>query len=53
MPRVGSSYVYDQHGCGHSDRPDDDSLWTLESFVAEVQAVRDTLELDRVHLLGT
>ena len=44
---------YDQLGCGHSDRPDDDSLWTLELFVSEVQAVRDALGLDRVHLLGT
>jgi pimeloyl-ACP methyl ester carboxylesterase len=44
---------YDQLGCGRSDRPDDDSLWTLELFVSEVQAVRDALGLDRVHLLGT
>lgn len=44
---------YDQHGCGHSDRPDDDSLWTLEAFVEEVQVVRDHLGLDRVHVLGT
>jgi pimeloyl-ACP methyl ester carboxylesterase len=45
--------LYDQLGCGESDRPDDDSLWTLELFVSEVQAVRDALGLDRVHLLGT
>ena len=44
---------YDQLGCGNSDRPDDDSLWTLELFVSEVQAVRDALGLDRVHVLGT
>src|SRR4029079_3805074 len=44
---------YDQHGCGHSDRPDDESLWTLESFVAEVQAVRGALGRERIHLLGT
>jgi pimeloyl-ACP methyl ester carboxylesterase len=44
---------YDQLGCGDSDRPDDDSLWTLDLFVSEVQAVRDALGLDRVHLLGT
>ena len=35
--------AYDQLGCGDSDRPDDDSLWTLELFVSEVQAVRDAL----------
>jgi pimeloyl-ACP methyl ester carboxylesterase len=45
--------LYDQLGCGESDRPDDDSLWTVELFVSEVQAVRDALGLDRVHLLGT
>jgi pimeloyl-ACP methyl ester carboxylesterase len=45
--------LYDQLGCGDSDRPDDDSLWTLELFVAEVAAVREALGLDRVHLLGT
>ena len=45
--------LYDQLGCGDSDRPDHDSLWTLELFVSEVQAVRDHLGLDRVHLLGT
>ena len=45
--------LYDQLGCGDSDRPDDDSLWTLDLFVSEVQAVRDALGLDRVHLLGT
>jgi pimeloyl-ACP methyl ester carboxylesterase len=45
--------LYDQLGCGDSDRPDDDSLWTLELFVAEVRAVRDALGLRRVHLLGT
>jgi pimeloyl-ACP methyl ester carboxylesterase len=45
--------LYDQLGCGESDRPDDDSLWTVDHFVSEVQAVRDALGLDRVHLLGT
>jgi proline-specific peptidase len=43
---------YDQLGCGKSDIPDDDSLWTPERFAREVQAVRDGLGLDRVHLLG-
>lgn len=43
---------YDQLGCGKSDIPDDTSLWVAERFAREVQAVRDTLGLDRVHLLG-
>jgi proline-specific peptidase len=45
--------VYDQLGCGNSDRPDDPDLWTVELFRSEVQAVRDALGLDRIHLLGT
>ena len=45
--------VYDQLGCGNSDRPDDPELWTLALFLDEVQTVRDELGLDRIHLLGT
>ncbi|MEV5973068.1 proline iminopeptidase-family hydrolase [Streptomyces sp. NPDC051921] len=43
---------YDQLGCGRSDHPDDPSLWTLDTFVGELAAVRETLRLDPVHLLG-
>ena len=43
---------YDQLGCGNSERPDDDSLWILERFVAELGQVRDALGLERVHILG-
>jgi proline-specific peptidase len=44
---------YDQIGCGRSwvEKPAD--FWTVELFVREVQAVRDALELDRVHLFGS
>lgn len=45
--------LYDQLGCGGSDRPDDPELWTLQLFLDELQRVRDDLGLDRVHLLGT
>jgi pimeloyl-ACP methyl ester carboxylesterase len=45
--------LYDQLGCGSSDRPDDPDLWTLELFLDELQTVRDALGLDRIHLLGT
>jgi proline iminopeptidase len=44
---------FDQLGCGRSDRPDDDSLWTVERFVEEVEAVRTALELERFHLFGS
>lgn len=44
--------AYDQLGCGESDRPADNSLWTLERYVEEVEIVRTTLGLGKVHLLG-
>jgi len=44
--------VYDQLGCGRSDRPDDPSLWTLDRAVAEVEKVRRALDLDPCHLIG-
>ncbi len=44
--------MWDQLGGGRSDRPDDDSLWTVDRFVTEVEAVRTKLGLGRVHLLG-
>ncbi len=45
--------LYDQLGCGSSDRPDDPELWTLELFLDEVGTVRSALRLDRIHLLGS
>ncbi|MCL6452386.1 MAG: proline iminopeptidase-family hydrolase [Alicyclobacillus sp.] len=44
--------LYDQLGCGKSDRPDDPALWTTERFVRELAALREALGLDEVHLLG-
>ncbi|WP_435611052.1 proline iminopeptidase-family hydrolase [Streptomyces sp. C10-9-1] len=43
---------YDQLGCGRSDHPDDPALRVMETFVDEVAAVRETLGLDRAHVLG-
>jgi len=44
--------LYDQLGSGNSSRPSDRSLWTVELFLAELDAVRQALGLDRFHLLG-
>jgi proline iminopeptidase len=44
--------VYDQLGCGSSDRPGE-LEWSLELFRDETAAVRRELGLDRIHLLGT
>jgi proline-specific peptidase len=43
---------YDQLGCGRSDQPDDESLWTVDRFVEELATVRQVLGLDRLHLFG-
>src|SRR5918911_5719625 len=43
---------YDQLGCGRSDRGDE-SLWTVETYVEEVGAVREALGLERIHLFGS
>jgi len=44
--------VYDQIGCGKSDRPKDIE-WNVGVFREEVDAVREQLRLERIHLLGT
>lgn len=43
---------YDQLGCGHSERPEDRSLWRIERFVRELAQVRAALGLERMHLYG-
>ena len=44
---------YDQLGCGRSSLPEaKPEMWTVDLFVAEVDAVRAALGLDRLHLLG-
>jgi L-proline amide hydrolase len=43
---------YDQLGCGRSPYPEDPSKWTVELFLQEVDAVREALGLDEVHLVG-
>ena len=44
---------YDQIGCGRSGGPrDDPDFYDARLFVDELQAVRDALGLERVHLLG-
>jgi len=44
--------LYDQIGCGKSDRPSDIE-WSVDVFRDEVAAVRDQFGLERIHLLGT
>src|SRR3989440_4239676 len=44
--------LYDQIGCGNSDRPQDIE-WSVAVFREEVDTVREHLGLERIHLLGT
>src|SRR3954465_7421382 len=44
--------LYDQIGCGKSDRPTDIE-WSVGVFRDEVVALRQQLALERIHLLGT
>ena len=43
---------YDQLGAGNSDRPEDDSLWTLNRYIDEVETVRAALNIENFHLFG-
>lgn len=43
---------YDQLGCGKSDRPNDNNLWTIDRFVRELEEVLSFLKLDKYHILG-
>jgi proline-specific peptidase len=44
---------YDQLGSGESDRPDDPSLWTVETFLDQLRSVREGLGLERLHIFGS
>src|SRR4051794_13330196 len=44
--------VYDQLGCGRSERPADPALWELDRFVDELDALLAELGLAQFHLLG-
>lgn len=44
--------LYDQLGGGGSDRPDDDSLWRVERFVEELDALRAGLGIERFSVFG-
>ena len=47
-----SVIFYDQLGAGHSDRPNDTTLWQIPRFVKELQTVRDTLGLGEIYIFG-
>ncbi len=54
LTRYGYRVVlFDQLGVGRSDLPSDPALFTLAHNVEEVEAIRGSLELGRVHLMGS
>ena len=44
--------LYDQLGCGKSDRSKDKSFWTIEHYTEELDDIRKELGLERLHILG-
>ncbi len=44
--------MYDQIGCGLSSMPDDKSLWTKETWIEELIALRTFLDIKECHILG-
>jgi proline iminopeptidase len=44
--------LYDQLGCGLSDRPSDTSLWTVDFFVEELEALRKHLGYTKINIIG-
>ena len=44
--------MLDPRGTGDSDRPRDDPRYDLEDYAADVEAVREHLDLERLDLLG-
>lgn len=45
--------LYDQLGCGESEKPKDLSLFTIDNGVEEVEGIRQALGLGKVNLLGS
>jgi proline iminopeptidase len=44
--------LYDQLDCGDSDKPGDPRNWSVDRFVAELDALRTALALERCIILG-
>ncbi len=44
--------MYDQIGCGESYLDGHPELWTAETWINELKALREHLGLDEIHLLG-
>ena len=45
--------LYDQLGCGRSERPKNRALFLMERYAEEVEALRVNMDLGRVHVVGS
>jgi proline iminopeptidase/L-proline amide hydrolase len=52
LARERAVILYDQLDAGRSDAPNDPRNWRVERFVAEIDAIRAALGLNRLHLYG-
>jgi proline-specific peptidase len=43
---------YDQLGCGNSERPTGENLYSIDLFKDKLIAIRNTLNLEHIHLFG-
>lgn len=43
---------YDQLGCGKSAGPTDPALWTVERYLAELEAIIDYFDYEHLHIFG-
>lgn len=44
--------MYDQLGCGLSDRPKDNSLWTVDLYINELESLRKYLGFETIDIIG-
>jgi len=44
--------MYDQLGAGKSEKPSNERLYTVERYVDEIEAMRQGLNLGKIHLFG-
>jgi len=47
-----SVIFYDQLGCGRSDRPEDNALYSVKNMADDLQLVLEATNIKRCHLLG-
>jgi proline-specific peptidase len=53
MAKTGRRVIfYDQLGCGNSNVPPDQSIYTMALYLEEVEVIRQALGLERVHIFG-